>query len=256
MNCISGLVSIITPSYNTGKYINDTILSVINQSYSNWEMIIVDDCSTDDTEAIVYSFGDPRIRLLKNKTNLGAAISRNKAIKEANGEWIAFLDSDDLWTSDKLEKQLNFMAQNRYAFTCAYSSYIDEDSNSLQKLDTCPSKIGIIGMYLYNWVGCLTAMYHVPTVGLVQIEDIPKRNDYAIWLQIVKKTPCYCMPECVGKYRIRKSSLSHTSKKMLIKAHYNMFRKCEHINPFGSMCLTIINMVISVIRKLVYVKDI
>ena len=100
------LVSIIMPSYNTGKFIKETINSVLNQTYNNWELIIVDDCSTDDTEEIVNAIKDNRIKFLKNSTNSGAAISRNKAIKEAKGKWIAFLDSDDLWKKEKLEKQI------------------------------------------------------------------------------------------------------------------------------------------------------
>ena len=106
------LVSIIMPSYNTGKFIKETINSVLNQTYNNWELIIVDDCSTDDTEEIVNAIKDNRIKFLKNSTNSGAAISRNKAIKEAKGKWIAFLDSDDLWKKEKIEKQIKFMKKN------------------------------------------------------------------------------------------------------------------------------------------------
>ena len=101
------LVSIIMPSYNTGKFIEETINSVINQTYNNWELIIVDDCSNDNTDEIVKSIKDSRIVYLKNEKNSGAAVSRNKALKEAKGRWIAFLDSDDLWKREKLEKQIN-----------------------------------------------------------------------------------------------------------------------------------------------------
>lgn len=99
------LVSIIMPSYNTAKFIADTIQSVLNQTYTNWELIIVDDCSNDNTDEIVSNFQDERIHYLKNELNSGAAVSRNRALKEAKGKWIAFLDSDDLWMSEKLEKQ-------------------------------------------------------------------------------------------------------------------------------------------------------
>ena len=123
-----GLVSIIMPSWNTGHFIAESIESVINQSYSKWELIIVDDCSNDNTDEIVSSFEDDRIIYLKNAVNSGAAITRNKALKSAKGEWIAFLDSDDLWTSDKLEKMVNFMSKNNYLF--AYHEYIKIDENS------------------------------------------------------------------------------------------------------------------------------
>ena len=104
---MSGLVSIIMPSYNTANYIAESINSVLAQQYANWELIIIDDCSTDNTDSVVYPFlSDQRIRFLKNDSNYGAAYSRNRALREANGKWIAFLDSDDLWDSDKLKKQI------------------------------------------------------------------------------------------------------------------------------------------------------
>ena len=121
------LVSIIMPSFNTGKFIKETIDSVINQTYRNWELIIIDDCSTDNTNEVVKKINDSRIIYLKNEVNSGAAVSRNKALREAKGRWIAFLDSDDLWKNDKLEKQINFMKKNNYYFS--YTDYIEIDEN-------------------------------------------------------------------------------------------------------------------------------
>ena len=106
---VDGLVSVIMPSWNTDRFIGESIQSVINQTYTNWELIIVDDCSTDSTDNVVASYKDDRIRYLKNEKNSGAALTRNRALREAKGEWIAFLDSDDLWMPEKLEKQSNFM---------------------------------------------------------------------------------------------------------------------------------------------------
>ena len=108
------LVSIIMPSYNTGKFIGEAINSVIDQTYINWELIIVDDCSSDNTDKIVKNIKDSRIVYLKNEKNMGAAVSRNRALREAKGKWIAFLDSDDLWKENKLEKQIKFMKDNNY----------------------------------------------------------------------------------------------------------------------------------------------
>ena len=128
----NGLVSIIMPSYNTANYIGESINSVINQSYKNWELIIVDDCSTDNTDEVIKDFlKDSRIKYLKNKENSGAAISRNKALRMAKGEWIAFLDSDDLWNHKKLEKQIKFMEQNKYNFSYTKYREIDEQGNNL-----------------------------------------------------------------------------------------------------------------------------
>jgi teichuronic acid biosynthesis glycosyltransferase TuaG len=126
-----GLVSVIMPTYNCAPYIVETIRSVQSQTYENWEIIIVDDCSTDNTESIVESINDKRIRYFKNSKNSGAAVSRNFALREAKGRWIAFLDSDDLWAPTKLEHQLRFMVENNYAFSYHNYSEIDEQSKSL-----------------------------------------------------------------------------------------------------------------------------
>ena len=188
------LVSIIMPSWNTGNFIAESIQSVINQTYKNWELIIVDDCSTDNTDEIVSFYKDQRIKYLKNEKNSGAAISRNYALREAKGKWVAFLDSDDLWVPEKLEYQVNFMKYNDYHFSYTNYEEIDEKGNSLNKLVTGPKKITKKGMFAYCWPGCLTVMYDAEYIGLIQIEDIKKNNDYAMWLQVCKKADCYQYP--------------------------------------------------------------
>ena len=182
------LVSIIMPSYNTGKFIKETINSVLNQTYNNWELIIVDDCSTDDTEEIVNAIKDNRIKFLKNSTNSGAAISRNKAIKEAKGKWIAFLDSDDLWKKEKLEKQIRFMEENHYDFSYTNYTEIDEEGNEKGIKITGPKKITKTGIYNYCWPGCLTVMYNAEKIGLIQIEDIKENQNPLISKYQINKT--------------------------------------------------------------------
>ena len=135
------MVSIIMPSYNTASYIKESIQSVLNQTYTNWELIIVDDCSTDETEEVLATITDSRIKYFKNKENSGAAISRNKALREARGQWIAFLDSDDLWLPNKLEKQINFMKNNGYKFSYTNYEEIDMASNKTGVRITGPKKI-------------------------------------------------------------------------------------------------------------------
>ena len=152
------MVSIIMPSYNTASYIKESIQSVLNQTYTNWELIIVDDCSTDETEEVLATITDSRIKYFKNKENSGAAISRNKALREARGQWIAFLDSDDLWLPNKLEKQINFMKNNGYKFSYTNYEEIDMASNKTGVRITGPKKITKMGMYNYCWPGCLTVM--------------------------------------------------------------------------------------------------
>lgn len=249
------LVSIIMPSYNTGRFIKETIESVLAQSYSAWELIIVDDCSTDNTDDVVNQYlADERIRYIKNDTNSGAAVSRNRALREAKGKWIAFLDSDDLWEPEKLQKQISFMRDNGYHFS--YTNYIeiDEESSPNGKSVTGPKRISKHGMYNYCWMGCLTVMYDAEVVGLIQIEDIKKNNDYAIWLKVCKKANCYLLNENLARYRKRNGSISNHGYIKLIKWHYKLFREAEKNNPISSVVLTVRNLLFGVIKKVKYVK--
>lgn len=252
---MSELVSIIMPSYNTGKYIRETIESVLAQSYENWELIIVDDCSTDNTDEVVNQYlADERIRYIKNDTNSGAAISRNSALNEAKGKWIAFLDSDDLWEPTKLEKQVAFMVDNDYHFS--YTNYIEIDEKSLPngKYVTGPKWITKHGMYNYCWMGCLTVMYDAETIGLIQVEDIKKNNDYAMWLKVCKRANCYLLDEVLARYRKRSGSISNHGYIKLIKWHYILYRKAESKNLIFSAMLTARNLLFGVIKKIKYVK--
>ena len=251
---MNDLVSIIMPSYNTGKYIAESIRSVLAQTYENWELLIVDDCSTDDTDTVLKQFQDPRIRYFKNETNSGAAVSRNRALREAKGRWIAFLDSDDLWQPEKLQKQIAFMQKNNYAFSYTNYSEIDEDSVSRGVFVTGPKRITKTGMYAYCWPGCLTVMYDASVVGLVQIEDIKKNNDYAMWLQACHKADCYLLDEELGAYRKRSGSISNHGYMKLIKWHYKLYREAENKNPISSIVLTVRNLFFGVLKKIIYVK--
>lgn len=251
------LVSIIMPSYNTGQYIEETIQSVLKQTYTNWELIIVDDCSTDNTDEVVKPFlSNEKIRYIKNEKNSGAAISRNRALRESKGKWIAFLDSDDLWEQQKLEKQIEFMENKNYYFSYTNYCEIDERSKSLGKYVTGPKKITKRGMYSYCWPGCLTVMYNAEKVGLIQIKDIKKNNDYAMWLKICKKATCHLLNEELGKYRKRAGSISNHSYKELIKWHYRLFRKADEKNAILSFVLTCGNLGFGLYKKVRYVKKI
>lgn len=250
------LISIITPSYNTAKYISQTIECVQNQTYTNWEMIIVDDCSTDNTDEVVEPYLlDKRIKYLKNEKNRGAAISRNYAIRKAKGKWIAFLDSDDLWDKEKLEKQIRFMKENNYHFSYTNYEEIEEKGKSLDLLVTGPKKITKRGMYLYCWPGCLTVMYDAKFVGLIQIKDIKKNNDYAMWLQICKKADCYLLNERLAKYRKgREGSISTQSIKTMMSWHYKLWHEIEEKNIIESICNTSLNLLFGFLKKIIYIK--
>ncbi len=227
---IDGLVSIIMPSWNTGKFISKSIQSVINQTYQNWELLIVDDCSTDDTDEVVKPFlADSRIKYYKNEKNCGAALTRNRAMKEASGEWIAFLDSDDLWMPEKLEKQLSFMNENGYVLSYTEYEKIDEDDSPLNIVVSGPDIVNRRKMYNYDYIGQLTMMYSAKHFGLIQIKDIKKNNDYAIRLQLYKKadTEAHLLKENLAKYRVRKKSISHDKLSKKLKSHYDLFHVCD-----------------------------
>lgn len=249
------LVSIIMPSYNTAQYIADSIRSVQAQTYENWELLIVDDCSTDDTDGVVTSFlSDPRIRYLKNEVNSGAAISRNYALREARGRWIAFLDSDDLWAPEKLERQILFMEKENCHFSYTYYQEIDETSQPLGVTVQGPRHITKAGMLRFCWPGCLTVMYDAQVVGLLQIPDIRKNNDYAMWLHVIDKADCYLLPESLAGYRRRRGSISNQSYIKLIKWHYRLFRQVRKESVCLSTVYTVGNLVFGVYKKLCYVK--
>lgn len=250
-----GLVSIIMPSYNTAPYIVETIQSVLNQTYKNWELLIVDDHSIDDTEEILSTFTDPRIRYFKNEKNSGAAVSRNRALREAKGRWIAFLDSDDLWMPEKLEKQISFMESNGYSFSYTNYKEMDVDGNNTGIKVTGPNKVTKTGMFNYCWLGCLTVMYDAEKIGLIQVEDIKKNNDYAMWLKVCKKADCYLLDEYLGKYRKgRAGSVSTHSIKTMIGWHYKLFREAEKQKVVKSIVNTGRNLVFGFYKKKRYVK--
>ncbi len=228
---VDGLVSIIMPSWNTARWISQSIQSVLNQTYKNWELIIVDDCSSDNTDEVVGAIKDKRIRYFKNETNCGAALTRNRALREAKGEWIAFLDSDDLWAPQKLEKMVAFMQGNNYSF--AYHKYekIDEEGAPLRICVSGPKIVTKRRMYNYGYPGCLAFMYSSKVHGLIQIKDIKKNNDYAILLALSKKSACYFLDDNLAKYRIRKKSISHDKLSKKLKSHYDLFHFCDEKSP-------------------------
>ena len=210
-----GLVSIITPTWNCARFIGETIQSVLAQTYQNWEMIIVDDCSTDDTYDVVKSYidKDNRIQYRCNEKNSGAAITRNNALKTARGKWIAFLDSDDLWKPEKLEKQLTFMHNHSLCFS--YTNYveIDENSKELGVKVTGPQKINYRAKY------------------------------------------CYLLNEPLALYRKRVGSISRHGYLSLIIWHYRLFKEAEHKPMITSIFWTAVNLCAGMLKKILFVSQ-
>lgn len=251
------MVSIITPSWNCAKFLGETVQSIQAQTYTNWELLYQDDCSTDDTKERVLRLAaeDARIKYECNLQNSGAAITRNNALRRAQGKWIAFLDSDDLWMPEKLEKQLSFMVEHDYHFS--YTEYIemDEDGKETGVLISGPKHINRGKMYDFCWPGCLTVMYDREYVGLLQVADIKKNNDYAMWLKVCHKADCHLLAEPLAKYRRgRMGSISTHGYITLMKWHYKLFHEANGNNVLYSFWLTAWNMVFGIYKKLVYVK--
>lgn len=251
-----GLVSIIMPSYKCGKYIEESIKSVQAQTYPNWELIVVDDCSGDDTDSIVQELmiKDNRIQLFSNPSNSGAAVSRNVALRHAKGRWIAFLDSDDLWEPTKLEKQIKFMKDNGYAFSYHEYVEIDEQDKELGVRVSGKEHVGKFDMFSCCWPGCLSVMYDAQKIGLIQINDIKKNNDTAMWLKVIRKADCYLLPECLGKYRRRANSITPKPLWKRIWAHYPLFRVAEEMNPIAATFWVIMNVFGNAYKKMFFVK--
>ena len=249
------LVSIVMPSYNTASFIEKSVQSVLDQTYTNWELIIVDDCSTDNTDELLSKIHDERIRYFRNDKNSGAAVSRNRALREAKGQWIAFLDSDDLWIPEKLEKQISFMKKNNYAFSYTNYEEIDTEGNKTGVKVTGPRKITKTGMFNYCWPGCLTVMFDASKIGLIQIEDIKKNNDYAMWLKICRKADCYLLAENLGEYRKgRVGSVSTHCIWTMISWHYKLYHNVENMGIIASCINTGRNLIFGFYKKRKYVK--
>ena len=249
------LVSIIMPSYNVEKYIESSIKSVQSQTYDNWELIIIDDCSSDNTVKVIRKIQDSRIKLLLNKKNSGAALSRNRGLREAKGRWVAFLDADDFWHPEKLMLQLNFMKKYNYAFT--YTDYkIRINGKDLPYIYTAPNKINKRKMYNYCYFSTITVIYDQTEVGLIQIADLKKNNDYAMWLQAVEKVVCYRYPKCLSCYVKHENSISSEKKWKLIKWHYLLFRLEANKTPVIAFLLTLNNLFYGIIKKIKYRKKI
>lgn len=249
---IPNLVSIIMPSYNCSDYIEETINSVLAQTYVNWELIIVDDCSSDDTLEILKKVQDKDNRIIVHQleVNSGAAVARNKALEKAQGEYIAFLDSDDLWSPNKLELQINFMKNNNYIFTCTFYDKINENGASLNNIISYKFKADYNDV-LKNCPGNSTVIYNATAIEEKKyITPIKKRNDYLMWLNLMKKVDyLYCLEEVLSSHRIRENSLSK-NKFSLVKYHWRIYRKLEKIGLIRSLYLTFYWILKPIIKKI------
>lgn len=230
-NFLNPLVSVIIPFWNTEKYIGETLVSVLKQSMDCIEIILIDDCSTDSSNEIInfYAAKDPRIRLIQLQKNSGPANARNAGISAALGRYIAFLDSDDLWAPEKLNLQIKFMSEKDAAFSYCRYKIIDADSKILGQDEVFVREIKYKELLYENIIACSSVVYDSHKLGKVYMPDIKKRQDYGLWLKILKKIPtAYGLDQDLVSYRVLQSSLSH-KKLSLIKYNWQLFRQYENL---------------------------
>lgn len=236
------LVSVIMPSYNSSAYIEEAIKSVQKQSYKHWELWVIDDFSEDHTKERVENLMilDQRIKLLSNNSNLGAGASRNKGIEAANGDYIAFLDSDDLWISKKLEVQIDFMQQHDLVFTFSSYKLIAETGEETGNMVEALPVLTYHKLLKSNYVGNLTGIYRADKLGKIYSPILRKRQDWALWLKILNKTgETKGINEVLAAYRIREDSISQ-NKFALLKYNFLIYYKFLDLGIFRSISSMII----------------
>jgi glycosyltransferase involved in cell wall biosynthesis len=246
------LVSIITPSYNSEKFIGKTIESVLAQTYQNWEMVIVDDKSTDNSLDIIknYSEKDHRIRLIKLNKNAGVANARNKAILECKGDYIAFLDSDDLWSPNKLELQIPLFLHVNVGIVFSNYEKINEKGESNGRFIIAPNQVSYSNLLKGNVIACLTAIYDCKKIGKVYFNK-QGHEDFAFWLSILKKGYfAKNSNDILAKYRVRKNSVS-SDKFKVVSWYYKIYRRNESL----SISLTVYYLIMALSKSFFkYVK--
>ena len=229
-------VSIIIPVYNAEKFIGKTIESVLNQTYKNWEILIFNDKSKDNSLKIIkkYSEKDKRIKVVDSKENVGVVAARNKLTEIATGEFIAFLDADDYWKQNKLEKQIKFMLRNNALISCTEYTRVTEDEKEINDI-IIKEIITYEDMLKNNYLGCLTVIYNANKLGKRYFKEREKNEDYVLWLEIVKETKIiFGLKENLAFYRVLNNSRS-SNKIKAAKDRWNVYRKIERLSLFKSI---------------------
>lgn len=248
------LISVITPTYNAERFIKETIESVQEQTYDNWEMIIVDDASKDQTRQIVkqYCEKDARIQLIQLEKNSGSAVARNTAMDHAKGRFIAFLDSDDLWLPEKLDKQIKFMLENNVAFSYTRYRRMREDGQLTNGLSKVKQTIEYEELMKQCIIGCLTVMLDMDKIGEERMVNIRTRQDFVFWLTIMKKgIPAYGIDEVLAHYRLVENSIS-SNKLKAAKRNWEVYYKIENQGLLKSLWYFLNYSVRSVLQVLKY----
>ena len=229
-------VSIIVPMYNAEKFIGKTIESVLAQTYQNWEMLIMNDVSTDNSLAIVsvYAKKDERIKIVNTEKNVGVVKGRNFLIDLASGKYIAFLDADDYWHNEKLEKQIKFMKEKNASISCTEYTRVKENEEKINDV-IIKEEISYNDMLKNNYLGCLTVMYDAEKIGKRYFKELEKNEDYVLWLEIVKNVnTIYGLKENLAYYRVLDNSRS-SNKVKTAKVRWEIYRKIEKLSLLKSL---------------------
>ncbi len=249
------MISIITPCYNSSKYIGEMIESVLNQTYTDWELLITDDCSTDNSREIIQTYcdKDSRIKLFKLKVNSGAGIARNNSIKNASGRYIAFCDSDDLWVPEKLERQLKFIEQNKYKFVFCQAIVIDTAGN-LVGFNKRKKRVSYSSTKIINYIGTSGVMYDTDDIGKFYMKPIRRRQDWVLWMDILRVTKyAYCQQEALGIVRTNNAESLSGKKSKLPSYHIEVYNKYLHYPyPLAWLFFYGISLPCYIIKKLMY----
>lgn len=252
-----GLVSIITPVYNAEEFIVQTIESVQAQTYSDWELLLIDDCSTDSSAELIKSFtdNDNRIRYVKLNKNSGAAVTRNTGLAMAKGRYIAFLDSDDIWKAQKLEKQMELIKEKDIGFVFTSYRYVMQDGSPMSKVARAPEKIDYNGLLKNTIIGCSTVLIDKKLIGDFRMANVRRGQDTATWLQLLKKTDyAYGIYDDLVWYRVVSGSLSD-NKFTAIKRTWNTYRNVEHLSLPKAMYVFVFYAYNAVKKRLIRDKD-
>ena len=229
-------VSIIVPMYNAEKFIGKTIESVLAQTYQNWEMLIMNDVSTDNSLAIVsmYAKKDERIKIVNTEKNVGVVKGRNFLIDLASGKYIAFLDADDYWHNEKLEKQIKFMKEKNASISCTEYTRVKENEEKINDV-IIKEEISYNDMLKNNYLGCLTVIYDAEKIGKRYFKELEKNEDYVLWLEIVKDVnTIYGLKENLAYYRVLDNSRS-SNKVKTAKVRWEIYRKIEKLSLLKSI---------------------
>lgn len=267
------LVSIIMLSHGDGTYVVDSVKSILAQTYQNWELLFVAKTDNDESlkpfsllreedikiqkmagKVLTDSYSNSRIKVSYIVGEDNDTPRRNSALANAQGRWIAFLDAGDIWEPTKLEKQIGFMEEHGYAFSYTQYGIIDKDSHDRGFVIGGKDRVTYQDMMKCCWPAYMTVMYDATKIGLIQIEDIKKNNDYAMWLKVCKKADCYLLPEVLAKYRRgRAGSVSTHGITTMIGWHYKLWREAEKRSVIASLWLTDVNLVCGLYKKKKYV---